>query len=304
MPAGALPQRQFAARRCRLGRPTRRQVGVLPPPWQEVCRNGKILEDYRMALQPLFSVAGKTALVTGGTSGIGRMIAQGLVENGAITYIVGRNAESCTQTAASLAAEGGVCHGLPGDLSSLDGVRALAKSFAAREQKLDILINNAGIMAEAPIETITEEAWDSVIDLNLKSAFFLVQAALPLLREAASKSSHASIINTGSIGGRRVGPKENYAYAAAKAALHHVTGSLARRLGRDNITVNAIAPGIFPSRITKIESDEMLKAVTAMIPRGRVGTPEDVAGTVIYLASRAGDFTTGAVLPVDGGMWM
>jgi NAD(P)-dependent dehydrogenase (short-subunit alcohol dehydrogenase family) len=251
----------------------------------------------------LFSVRGKVALVTGGTSGIGHMIAEGLVANGAIVYIVGRSNHTCRDTAAALSANG-VCHALPGDISSNDGIRALMTALAGQETQLDILVNNAGIMAEASIETLTEADWDSVMDLNLKSAIFMVQAALPLLRKAAANADHASIINTGSIGGRRVGPKENYAYAAAKAGLHHITGSLARRLGKENITVNAIAPGIFPSRITQINSDEMLKAVTAMIPRGRVGEPADIAGTVIYLAARSGGFTTGAVLPVDGGMWM
>jgi NAD(P)-dependent dehydrogenase (short-subunit alcohol dehydrogenase family) len=253
-----------------------------------------------MVMNDLFSVAGKVALVTGGTSGIGLMIAQGLVDNGAVTYVVGRNAEACRETAASLAAGGGVCHALPGDISTNDGIQMLMKALAARESQLDILVNNAGMMNEASIDVFSESDWDSVVDLNLKSAFFMVQAALPLLRKAASKGPHASVINTGSVGGRRVGPKENYAYAAAKAGLHHMSGSLAKRLGPENITVNAIAPGIFPSRMTVL-SEEMHKAITAMIPVRRVGEPEDVAGSVIYLASRAGGFTNGAVLPVDGG---
>jgi len=252
-------------------------------------------------MQDLFSVAGKRAIVTGGTSGIGLMIAEGLVANGAVVYLVARNAETCRETAAALGVN---CRALAGDVSSNAGIKAIIAAFAERETKLDILVNNAGIIAEAAIETASEADWDAVMGVNLKSAFFMVQAALPLLRTAASAQSHASVINTGSIGGRRVGPKENYAYAAAKAGLHHLTGSLARRLGGENITVNAIAPGIFPSRITQINSEEMMRAVKAMIPRGRVGEAEDIAGCVIYLASRAGGFTNGAVLAVDGGMWM
>ncbi|GLR68372.1 gluconate 5-dehydrogenase [Acidocella aquatica] len=252
-----------------------------------------------MTMKNLFSVSGKVALVTGGTSGIGLMIAQGLVENGAITYIAGRNGSACQEVAASLSANG-TCHGLQGDISTNEGIQALLHTLGERETHLDILVNNAGAMSEAPIDSFSETDWDSVVDLNLKSAFFMVQAALPLLRKAAAKGPHASVINTGSIGGRRVGPKENYAYAAAKAGLHHMTGSLAKRLGPENITVNAIAPGIFPSRMTVL-SEEMLKMVIGMIPVRRVGEPEDVAGSVIYLASRAGGFTNGAVLPMDGG---
>ena len=253
-----------------------------------------------MSMNDLFSVAGKVALVTGGTSGIGHMIAEGLVANGAITYVTGRNAQTCAEVAAELSAKGGTCHALPGDISTTAGIKALIGALSAREARLNILVNNAGAMSEAPIDNFSEEDWDNVVDLNLKSAFFLTQAALPLLRAAAAQGPHASVINTGSVGGRRVGPKENYAYAAAKAGLHHMTGSLAKRLGPENITVNAIAPGIFPSRMTVL-SDEMHKMVVGMIPVRRVGEPADAAGSVIYLASRAAGFTNGVVLPVDGG---
>lgn len=248
----------------------------------------------------LFSVAGKVALVTGGTSGIGLMIARGLVEQGAKTYIVGRDAQTCTSTAAELAKHG-ACIALPGDLSTATGARAVADALQAMESSLHILVNNAGAMYDAPLAEFSEEGWDSVVDLNLKSVFFLTQRLLPLLRAAATEQAPASVINIGSVGGLRVGPKENYSYQAAKAGLHHLTGSLAKRLGPEHITVNAIAPGFFPSRLTQIP-DAILPTVLASVPRRRLGTADDMVGTVIYLASRAGSFVTGAVIPVAGGM--
>jgi NAD(P)-dependent dehydrogenase (short-subunit alcohol dehydrogenase family) len=251
-------------------------------------------------MSDLFSVSGKVALVTGGTSGIGLMIARGLVERGARTYIVGRNAETCEATAAELSGQGD-CRALPGDLSTIAGVEAVTAALAARESTLDILVNNAGAMYEAPIEQFTEEGWDSVADLNLKSVFFLTQKLLGPLRAAARERGLASVINIGSVGGLRVGPKENYSYQAAKAGLHHLTGSLAKRLGPENITVNTIAPGFFVSRLTQIPAAQ-LPAVLSTVPRRRMGEPDDMVGAVIYLASRAGSFVTGAVIPVAGGM--
>jgi NAD(P)-dependent dehydrogenase (short-subunit alcohol dehydrogenase family) len=251
-------------------------------------------------MSDLFSVAGKVALVTGGTSGIGLMTARGLVQHGVRTYIVGRDRRSCEAVAADLSAKG-ECRALPGDLSTLAGVEATAAAFNAREGLLDILVNNAGGMYEAPIDQFTEAGWDSVADLNLKSVFFLTQKLLPALRSAARERGLASVINIGSMGGSRVGPKENYSYQAAKAGLHHLSGSLAKRLGPENITVNAIAPGFFPSRMTQIPETQ-LPAVLNLVPRRRLGKPEDIVGAVIYLASEAGSFVTGAVIPVSGGM--
>jgi NAD(P)-dependent dehydrogenase (short-subunit alcohol dehydrogenase family) len=248
----------------------------------------------------LFSVKGKIALVTGGTSGIGLMIARGLTEQGACTYIVGRDARACEAAAAELSAHG-TCRALPGDLSTLAGVEAVAAALKSREGRLDILVNNAGGMYDAPIDQFTEQGWDSIADLNLKSVFFLTQKLLPPLRAAAGASGLASVINIGSMGGSRVGPKENYSYQAAKAGLHHLSGSLAKRLGPENITVNAIAPGFFPSRMTQIP-EAQLPAVLNLVPRRRLGKPEDIVGAVIYLASEAGAFVTGAVIPVSGGM--
>jgi NAD(P)-dependent dehydrogenase (short-subunit alcohol dehydrogenase family) len=252
-------------------------------------------------MSDLFCVSGKVALVTGGTSGIGLMIARGLVEHGARTYIVGRNVETCEATAAQLRVGQGDCRALPGDLSTNAGVEAVAAGLVARESTLDILVNNAGAMYDAPIEQFSEEGWDSVADLNLKSVFFLTQKLLDPLRAAARERGLASVINIGSVGGLRVGPKENYSYQAAKAGLHHLTGSLAKRLGPENITVNAIAPGFFASRLTQIPAAQ-LPAVLSAVPRRRMGEPDDMVGAVIYLASRAGSFVTGAVIPVAGGM--
>lgn len=252
------------------------------------------------SMSDIFSVDGKIALVTGGTSGIGLMIARGLVEHGARTYIVGRDARTCQSVALSLS-DNGMCRALPGDLSTLAGIEAVAAALKSREGVLDILVNNAGGMYDAPIDQFTEAGWDSVADLNLKSVFFLTQKLLPSLRAAAGTSGLASVINIGSMGGSRVGPKENYSYQAAKAGLHHLSGSLAKRLGPENITVNAIAPGFFPSRMTQIP-EAQLPAVLNLVPRRRLGKPEDIVGAVIYLASEAGSFVTGAVIPVSGGM--
>src|ERR1700683_609332 len=251
-------------------------------------------------MSDLFSVAGKVALVTGGTSGIGLMIARGLAQHGARVYIVGRDAKTCKAVAADLTKQGD-CRALPGDLSTLAGVEAIAAALNSREARLDVLVNNAGGMYDAPIDQFTEAGWDSIADLNLKSVFFLTQKLLPALRAAARERGLASVINIGSMGGSRVGPKENYSYQAAKAGLHHLSGSLAKRLGPENITVNALAPGFFTSRMTQIP-DAQLPAVLNLVPRRRLGKPQDIVGAVIYLASEAGGFVTGAVIPVSGGM--
>ncbi len=251
-------------------------------------------------MSDLFSVAGKVAVVTGGSSGIGLMIARGLVEHGVKTYIVARNAEMCAAKAAELS-EIGECHALPGDLSTLAGISGVVAAFAAKESELHILVNNAGAMAEAPLDEFSEADWDLVANLNLKSPFFITQQFLPYLRKAASESAHTSVIAIGSVGGLRVGPKENYSYSSTKAGLHHLVHALAKRLAPEHITVNAIAPGFFPSGMTQI-TDEIKAAVLAAVPRRRVGVAEDVVGATIYFSSRAGNFVTGSVLPVEGGM--
>ncbi|WP_449472812.1 SDR family oxidoreductase [Sphingobium chungangianum] len=251
----------------------------------------------------LFSVKDRVVIVTGGSAGIGRHIATGFAAAGAKVYICSRTEAKLMAAAAEIAATtGGHCTGLVADLSTLSGVEALVAAVSAREQAVHVLVNNAGTMADAPIDDYGEGEWDPVIDLNLKAPFFTVQKFLPLLRAGGTADRPASIINIGSVGALKVGPKENYAYQASKSAVHWMAKSLAKRLGRDNITANVIAPGFFESEMTVITSDEMRKMVESMVPRGRVGTPEDLAGAAIYLASRAGAYVTGSVIPVEGGL--
>ena len=252
-----------------------------------------------MDMQNLFSVEGRIALVTGGSAGIGRMIASGLAAAGARVYICARNAEKVARAATEI---GNGVVGLSADVSTLEGIAALVAVIGGREKALHILINNAGTLTDAPIDSFSEENWDDVIDLNLKSPFFLMQKLLPLLRAGATGERPATVINIGSVGALKIGPREVYSYQASKAAIHWLVKSLAKKLGPANITVNAIAPGFFESDMTVITSDEMRKMVESMVPRGRTGTPEDMAGAAIYLASRAGAYVTGSVIPVEGGL--
>jgi NAD(P)-dependent dehydrogenase (short-subunit alcohol dehydrogenase family) len=252
-----------------------------------------------MDVSNLFSVHGRVALVTGGSSGIGRMIATGLAAAGAKVYICARSSGKIAAAAAAI--EGNVT-GLTADLSSNAGIEALAAEIAAREDALHILVNNAGTLTDAPLDDFSEAAWDDVIDLNLKTPFFMMQKLLPLLRAGATEDRPATVINIGSVGALKIGPREVYSYQASKGAIHWLTKSLAKKLGPDNITVNAIAPGFFESEMTVITSEEMRSMVISMVPRRRTGTPEDVAGTAIYLASRAGAYVTGSVIPVEGGL--
>lgn len=251
----------------------------------------------------LFSVQGRVAVVTGGSSGIGRHIATGFAAAGAKVYICARTEAKVMAAAKEISdTTGGTCIGLTADLSALSGIGALVEKIAAIESALHILVNNAGTMADAPIDDYREEDWDQVIDLNLKAPFFILQKFLPLLRAGGTAERPASLINIGSVGALKIGPKENYAYQASKSAIHWMAKGLAKRLGRDHITANVIAPGFFESEMTVIASEEMRKMVESMVPRGRVGTPEDLAGTAIYLASRAGAYVTGSVIPVEGGL--
>jgi NAD(P)-dependent dehydrogenase (short-subunit alcohol dehydrogenase family) len=252
-----------------------------------------------MDIANLFSVQGRIALVTGGSSGIGRMIATGLAAAGAKVYICARSADKIAAAAAEI--DGDVI-GLTADLSSVSGINALVAEIGARESALHVLVNNAGTLADAPLDDFSEAAWDDVIDLNLKTPFFLLQKLLPLLRADATAERPATVINIGSVGALKIGPREVYSYQASKGAIHWLTKSIARKLGPDNITVNAIAPGFFESEMTVITSEEMRAMVIGMVPRRRTGTPEDVAGAAIYLASRAGAYVTGSVIPVEGGL--
>ncbi|MBG0815844.1 SDR family oxidoreductase [Planomonospora sp. ID82291] len=247
----------------------------------------------------LFSVQGKKVVVTGGSRGIGRMIAEGFAAAGATVYISSRKAAEVEKTAAEIG-----CVAVPADLSTPDGVAALVEAVSAREERLDVLVNNAGATWGAPLEEYPEHAFDKLWDINVKGVFYLTQRFLPLLRAGASAEDPARVINIGSVDGIRVPALETYAYSTTKAAVHMLTRHLAHRLVRDAITVNAIAPGPFESKMMAFALDDpdMRRAVASSVPMGRIGTPEDMAGTAIYLASRAGAYLTGVVIPVDGGM--
>jgi len=250
-------------------------------------------------MKRLFSLEGRTALITGGSRGIGRMIAAGFLAQGARVYISSRKAAACDQTAAELSSAG-PCFSLPADVSTLEGARALVKAYAARESKLDILVNNAGAAWGAPFDEFPEGGWDKVVDLNLKTPFFLTQAFAGMLRKSA-EGEPAKVINIASIDGISVNMQETYSYAASKAGLIHLTRRMALRLIKDNIVVSAIAPGAFASEMNKDardHADEVIKRV----PAGRIGRDEDMAGAAIYLASRAGDYVVGETLVVDGGV--
>ncbi|HKQ06481.1 MAG TPA: SDR family oxidoreductase [Blastocatellia bacterium] len=249
----------------------------------------------------LFSIKGKVALVTGGSRGIGLMIARGYVEAGAKVYISSRKKEVCDAVAAQLS-EIGECSSLPADLSTTEGCKHLADELAARESSLHILVNNAGAAWGAALDEYPEEGWDKVMDTNVKGVFFLTQHLLPLLERAARPGDPARVINIGSIDGIKVPFVENYAYGPSKAAVHHLTRVLAVKLGERGISVNAIAPGPFPSQMTRWLLEQHRKEFEAACPLGRIGEPADMAGAAIYLASRAGAYVNGVVIPVDGGI--
>ena len=247
----------------------------------------------------LFSLQGRSALITGGSRGIGRMIAAGFLAQGARVYISARKAEACNQTAQELSALGH-CVSLPADVSTPDGMQALAAAYAKHEPQLDILVNNAGAAWGAAFDEFPEKGWDKVVDLNLKTPFFLTQMLAPQLRKAAELKP-AKVINIASIDGVTVNPQETYSYAASKAGLIHMTKRMALRLIQDNIVVSAIAPGAFASDMNRDARDHAGE-VSAQIPAGRIGVDDDMAGAAIYLASRAGDYVVGATLVVDGGV--
>lgn len=249
----------------------------------------------------LFSLDGKTALVTGGSRGIGLMIARGLLDAGATIVISSRKVAELTAARDELSAVGEV-HAIPADVSTVDGVRALAAQVAERFPSLNILVNNAGATWGQPIDEFTEAGWDRTVDTNLKSIFFLTQALLPNLRAAATPDDPARVINVGSIDGLHVNPMDTYPYSASKAAVHHLTRTLARRLGPEAITVNAIAPGPFESKMMASTLESFGDSIAAAAPLRRIGRPDDMAGVAVYLASRAGAYVTGAVIPVDGGI--
>lgn len=253
-----------------------------------------------MSINDLFSVEGKTALVTGGSRGIGLMIARGYVESGAKVYISSRKAEVCEQVAQELSAIG-TCIALPADLAAEDECRRLADELAGREPALDILVNNAGANWGAPLEDFDEAAWARVLDLNVKAVFHLTKFCVPRLRDAADPGSPSRVINIGSVDGLHVPTFDTFSYSTSKAAVHHLTRVLAAKLAPE-ITVNAVAPGPFESKMMAATLDAFRDVIIDQSPLGRIGEPDDMAGVALYLASRAGAYVTGAVIPVDGGL--
>lgn len=249
----------------------------------------------------LFSVTGKSVLVTGGSRGIGLMIARGFVDAGATVYISSRKADVCNRVATDLSARG-TCISIPADLGTEEGVKHLAAELTRREPALNVLVNNAGANWGAPFAEYPESAWDKVFDLNVKSIFFLTRELAPVLEKGAHPGDPARVINIGSIDGLKPPLLETYAYSASKAAVHHMTRVLARTLAPRGITVNAVAPGPFESKMMAATLERFKDAIVASCPLGRIGEPEDMAGIAIYLASRAGAYVTGAVIPVDGGI--
>jgi NAD(P)-dependent dehydrogenase (short-subunit alcohol dehydrogenase family) len=250
-------------------------------------------------MKDLFSLQGRVALVTGGSRGIGRMIAAGLLHQGAKVYITARKADACEATARELS-EFGPCVPLPIDVSTLEGAQRLAAELQAREPALHILVNNAGAAWGEDFDTFPESGWDKVVDLNMKTPFFLTQALHGALTKGAAQRP-AKVINIASIDGISVNPWETYSYSASKAGLIHLTKRMALRLARDNIVVSGIAPGPFPSSMNK-EARDHGDEVADRVPIGRIGTLEDMAGAAIYLASRAGDYVVGETIVVDGGV--
>jgi NAD(P)-dependent dehydrogenase (short-subunit alcohol dehydrogenase family) len=248
----------------------------------------------------LFSIAGKTTLVTGGSRGIGRMIAGGFVEAGATVYVSSRHAEACAAVAAELS-EVGVCISVPADLSTEAGCRELAEEMGRRVDRLHVLVNNAGNTWGAPLEEFGDAAWDRVLSLNVKGVFHTTKFLLPLLDAASVEDDPARVVNIGSIDGIQVPVLETYSYSASKAAVHQLTRHLAKKLA-PRITVNAIAPGPFESKMMAATLDAFGEQIAANAPMKRIGRPDDMAGAAIYLSSRAGAYLTGVILPVDGGI--
>lgn len=258
------------------------------------------MQDY---LDSLFSLRGKTALVTGGAKGIGRMISESLLQAGARVYISSRSAKDC-DTAVNEMSQYGECLAIPHDLSAVANIVALAAEIENTGNGLNILVNNSGATWGAPLAEFPESGWDKVMDLNVKSPFYLVQKLLPLLQQGASREEPARIVNIGSIAGLVAESQSAYSYMASKGAILHLTKGLARDLADQNITVNAIAPGLFPTNMTRhlTGSGEVRNHVESQLPLGRFGEPRDIAGLVILLCAAAGAYMTGTVIPVTGGI--
>lgn len=252
-------------------------------------------------VETLFSIRDKAAVVTGGSRGIGLMIARGYVEAGARVYITSRKADVCDAVAESLS-KSGTCISIPADLNTAEGRGHFSSELAKREDALHILVNNAGNNWGAPFDEYPDDAFDRVFGLNVKSIFALTRLLTPLLERGAAPGDPARVINIGSIDGIRVPDVDNFAYAASKAAVHHLTHVLAKSLGRRGVTVNAVAPGPFESKMTEWLLENFQEQIETECPLGRIGEPADMAGVAIYLASRAGSYINGVVIPVDGGI--
>jgi NAD(P)-dependent dehydrogenase (short-subunit alcohol dehydrogenase family) len=256
-----------------------------------------------MNVDSLFSVAGKNVLITGGAQGLGRMIAEGFVRAGSRVYLSTRSADAAECAAADLSALG-QCEVFTADLSTPEGVASLASAFAEREDKLHVLVNNAGRTWSAPLESFPDRAWAGVMTVNVQSPFTLARDLLPQLKAAASAEDPARVINIGSIGGERIDGVNAFSYLASKAAVHHLSRAMAAHLARDHINVNAIAPGFFETKMTAVfgKDPEMHSRILKRIPLKRAGAPSDIAGLCIFLASPASAYITGGIIPVDGGM--
>ncbi|HIF85801.1 MAG TPA: SDR family oxidoreductase [Gammaproteobacteria bacterium] len=251
-------------------------------------------------INEMFSVAGKTAIVTGGSRGIGKMIAEGFVENGVKTYITARKAEACEATAAELSVNG-VCIALPADISTTSGRNLFVKAIKQREKKIDILVNNAGAAWGASFEDYPDDGYDKVMDINVRAVFMLTRDLLPLLTKDASTENPSRVINIGSIDGLRISSTENFAYGASKAAVHFLTRNLAVSLARKGLTFNAIAPGPFESKMMAHTLAQFQDRIEKENPMGRIGSPRDMAGLALFLASPAATYMTGQVIALDGG---
>ncbi len=253
-----------------------------------------------MKVEELFSVRGKVVVVTGGSRGIGEMIARVYVENGAKVYITARNAVVCDGLAAELS-KFGECISIPANLADMAEIDRFAAAIEARESRVDVLFNNAGASWGAPFDTFPESGWDKVIDLNVKSVFFLTQRLVRLLEAAGTADDFARVINIGSIDGMHVSGIETYSYAASKAGVLHLTRMMAKNLAARHIAVNAIAPGYFPSKMTAAIPEEWAAESVRQTPMKRIGNADDMGGLAIYLGSKASGFVCGSVIAVDGG---
>jgi len=259
--------------------------------------------EIRVDIAGLFGVEGKVAVVTGGSRGIGAMIAEGLVTNGVRTYITARKADACDAKAEELSAKG-ECISIPADMSTAEGMESFVAAVAEREEKLHILVNNAGAAWGAKLGEFPDVGFDKVLNINVKAPFMLSQAFLPQLRAAATPEDPARIVMIGSTDGLKVPFGDNFSYSASKAGIHMLGKHLGKFVVGDDITVNSIAPGPFESKMMAymLDDPDSAKAVAASVPRRRIGSPEDVAGTVLFLSSRAGAYITGAIIPLDGGI--